>query len=258
MEKGKIKTPLSVGEEIKEAINKGYENKICIGLPHTGTFPWNTTMSLLGLKMPEGFKAVFHMVGSCLVYDARQQMVDYARQQNCKYVVMIDSDMVVPTDFLLKTIGLLEREEKVHVVTGTIFKRTPPFQPCFYSKVDYDMKTQKPRLESPVEFPKEGILPLAGLGLACCTIKTELFDIIDEKKSPNMNGYFFPLPNMGEDLTFSLIARKCGGGMVCDLSIDVGHVSAMPIHQDHYRSCYEEWKRKNDGSPIFGEGTVKK
>lgn len=235
-----------------------YENKICIGLPHVGTFPWNTVMSLLGLKLPHGYKAVYHMVGSCLIYDARQKIVEFARETNCKYVVMFDSDMVIPNDFLLKTIGHLENNKDLHVVTGTIFKRTPPFQPCFYTKVDYNVKEQKPYLESPIEFPKEGLLPLAGLGLAACTIKTELFDLIDEKKNPQMNGYFYPLPNMGEDLTFSLIARKCGGNMVCDLSIDVGHVSAMPIHQDHYRACYEEWKRNNNGSPIFGEGTVSK
>ena len=233
-----------------------HENKICIGLPHTGTFPWNTVMSLLGLKLPAGFKAVYHMVGSCLIYDARQKIVDFARESNCKYIVMIDSDMVVPTDFLLKGIGLLEGKENIHVVTGTIFKRTPPFQPCFYTKVEYDMQAQKPRLESPVEFPDSGYIQLGGLGLACCVMKSSLFDVIDEKKSAHMNGYFYPLPNMGEDLTFSLIARKCGAGLVCDLSIDVGHVSAMPIHVDHYKACYDEWKAKKDGSLLFGEGEV--
>ena len=96
------------------------------------------------------------------------------------------------------------------------------------------------------------------MGLASCTIKTELFDMIDSKKIEGLKGYFYPLPNMGEDLTFSLIARKCGGNMVCDLTLDVGHVAEMPIHKDHYRSCYEEWKQKNDGSPIFGEGAVTK
>lgn len=233
-----------------------YENKICIGLPHTGTFPWNTTMSLLGLRMPQGFSGMYHMVGSCLVYDARQQIVNFARKTNCKYIAMIDSDMVVPTDFLTKALETLEKNKDIHVVTGTIFKRTPPFQPCFYTKVEYNMEEQKPTLESPVEFPKQGLLPLAGLGLACCMIKTELFDKIDEKKSPTMNGYFYPLPNMGEDLTFSLIARKCGANIVCDLSIDVGHVSAMPISQDHYKACYEEWKRKEDNKPLFVEGGV--
>ena len=234
-----------------------YENKICIGLPHTGTFPWNTTMSLLALQVPKGYSLVYHMVGSCLIYDARQQIVNFARKSNCKYTVMFDSDMVIPKDFLIKTVEALDKNDNLHVITGTIFKRTPPFQPCFYSKVEYDVKTNKPVLESPIEFPDSGFLPLGGLGLACCNIKNELFDMIDDKKIEGLKGYFFPLPNMGEDLTFSLIARKCGGNMVCDLSIDVGHVAEMPIHKDHYRSCYEEWKQKNDGSPIFGEGAVK-
>lgn len=236
---------------------KKYENKICIGLPHTGTFPWQTTMTLLGLKIPNGFKVVYHMVGNCLVYDAREKIVEYARQNNCKYTVMIDSDMVVPNDFLLKTVGNMEENKNIHVVTGTIFKRTPPFQPCFYTTVNYDINKQKPYLESPVEFPEKGLLPLAGMGMACCTIKNEIFDIIEAKKSKNMNGFFFPLPNMGEDLTFSLVARKCGANFVCDLSIDVGHISEMPIHAEHYKACYQEWKDNNDGSPLFGEGAIK-
>ena len=234
-----------------------YENKICIGIPHTGTFPWNTVMSLLAMKMPTGWQLVYHMVGSCLVYDAREKIVKFARDNKCKYTMMLDSDMVPPNDTILKFVALLEAKKEIDLVTGTIFKRTPPFQPCFYTKLEYDMKTQKPTLESPIVFPDEGILALAGVGMACCMIRTDIFDRIDEKKAKNMDNYFYPLPNLGEDLTFCLIARKVGMKMVCDLSINVGHVSTMPIEKEHYRSCYEAYKANNDGKPLFAEEGAK-
>jgi len=234
-----------------------YENIIVIGLPHTGEFLWQTTMSLLGLSIPNGFKVLYHMIGNSLVYDAREKIVKFAREKKAKYTVMFDSDMVVPKNFLVRTVGLLEEKEDIHMVTGTIFKRTPPFQPCFYTELNYDLQEKKPKLTSPIEFPEKGLLPLAGMGLACCTIKNEVFDMIDEKKKEKTD-YFYPFPNLGEDLTFCLVARKCGANMVCDLELDVGHISAMPIHQTHYKACYEEWKKNNSGSPIFGEGAVTK
>jgi hypothetical protein len=230
------------------------KKKICIGLPHTGSFTWGTVMSFLGLQVPKGYQITYHMVGSCLVYDARQQIVDFAKDNDCEFVAMFDSDMVVPKDFLLKTVGLLEEKPEVGGVTGTIFKRVPPFQPCFYTKVEYDIKTQKPYLESPIEFPDKGLLPLQGMGLACCLLRTSIFDTITEKTS--IKTPFYPLPNMGEDLTFSILAKKTGIPLVCDMSIDVGHVAEMPIHKAHYRTCYEEHKAKNDGSPLFGEGVI--
>lgn len=229
-----------------------YENKICIGLPHTGTFPWQTTMSLLALRVPAGYALVYHAIGSCLVYDAREKIVDFARKNKCKYTVMLDSDMVPPQDMLIKMVSYLEAHQEIDLVSGMAFKRTPPFQPCVYTDLEYNLEEQKPMLTSPVVFPDEGMLPLAGVGMACCMIRTDLFDRIDEKKKDKK--YFFPLPNLGEDLTFCLIARKCGAKMLADLSIDVGHVSAMPITRDHYRACYEEHQARHKDKPIFDEG----
>ena len=59
--------------------------KICIGIPHTGLFPWQTAFSLLSLKAPHGFEIFYHGIGSCLVYDARDQMVQFAKDKECDY-----------------------------------------------------------------------------------------------------------------------------------------------------------------------------
>lgn len=228
------------------------ENKICIGIPHTGTFPWNTTMSLLSLQVPKGWKVIYHLVGSCLIYDAREKIVAFARKEECKYILMLDSDMVPPSDMIVKMVTLMENKKDIAIVTGMAFKRTPPFQPCFYSNLEYNLETQKPRLESPIEFPKKGFLALQGCGMSNCLIRTSTFDEIDKFKSEAIRGYFFPLPNLGEDLTFCLLVRKVGH-IVVDLSIDVGHVSALPITSDHFKACFDEYKRKNNGKPLFDE-----
>ena len=225
---------------------------ICVGIPHTGIFSWNTTSALLGLIIPNGWNVLYHMVGSCLVYDAREKIVQFAKDNKCKYVMMLDSDMTPPKDTLLKMVGLLEDKKEIDIVSGTIFKRTPPFQPCFYSTLEYNFDEQKPYLESPVEFPNEGLLPLAGVGLAGCLIRMSLFDRIDEKKTEKLKSYFFPLPNMGEDLTFCITARKLANcKIVCALSINIGHVASMVIEKEHFQACYEEFKSKENGQTLF-------
>lgn len=233
-------------EVVKEPI------KICIGIPHTGLFHHQTVFSLLSLKVPSGCQIIYHSIGSCLVYDAREKIIKFARENNCKYVVMLDSDMVPPADMLIKMFLILENKPDVAIITGMAFKRTPPFQPCFYSKMDYNLETQQPKLESPIEFPKEGLMALQGCGMSNCMIRVNTFNEIDKFKGAGIKGYFFPLPNLGEDLTFCLLARKVGH-ILLDLSIDVGHVSALPITSDHFKACYEEHKRKNMKKPLFDE-----
>jgi len=225
--------------------------KICVGIPHTGLFNWQTTISLLSLYCPKGYDVLYHMVGSCLVYDARDKIVKYARANECEYIVMIDSDMVVPKDMLLKFVYVLENDKDIDLITGTIHKRTPPFQPCWYTKLEYDLKEKKPILESPVEFPDKGIMPIAGTGMAGCVMRTSIFDKIDSKSKHE--SYFYPLPNLGEDLTFCLLARKTGSKMVCDLSIDIGHVASFPIGKEHFRACYDEHKKTEESEPLFTE-----
>lgn len=220
--------------------------KICIGIPHTGMFHWNTVTSLLGLKAPQNTRILFHMIGSCLVYDAREKIVEFAKNKQCDYVVMLDSDMIPPNDMLEKMFYHLENNEKIDMITGMAFKRTPPFQPCFYTKLTYDINTYKPYLESPIEWQQGGgLMDIAGAGLACVMIKMSLFEKISLP-------YFFPLPNLGEDLTFCLKAKQEGKAtFVVDTSIDVGHCSNIPIYEEHFRACYEEHKKQGNAMTIF-------
>jgi hypothetical protein len=225
--------------------------KIVIGIPHMGLFHWNVLASLLSLQVPKGYKLQYHMVGSCLIYEAREGIVKYAQSVNAEYLLFLDSDMSLPHDALLKMVSHLENgvdNKPIDIICGTAFKRTAPFQPCFYTKLAYDTKTYMPQLESPVEFPKEGLLPLQGIGMACCMIKMSAFDKIKDKP------YFFPLPNLGEDLTFCLKAKHSNVKIYCDLSIDVEHIATMPIKQEHYRACYSAYKESGSNKPLFVEG----
>lgn len=220
--------------------------KICIGIPHTGLFHWQTISAILGLKAPKKTNLLFHLIGSCLVYDAREKIIEFAKNNDCKYILFLDSDMVPPSDIITKMYNILENNENIDLISGMAFKRTPPFQPCWYTSLEYDINTFQPKLSSPYKWNKgAGLMEIAGVGLACSMIKVNLFDKMNKP-------YFFPLPNLGEDLTFCLKAKKeAKATLVVDLTIDVGHCSVLPINEDHYRSCLEEYEKNNDSKNIF-------
>lgn len=226
---------------------------ICIGIPHMGIFHWQTLSALLSLRVPPNCVIKYHMVGSSLVYEARDSIAKFAIENDCDYVLYLDSDMVPPSDMIMKMLNTFDQRPESGLVTGMAFKRIPPFQPCFYTKVTYDTKMMRPTLESPIEFPDEGLIEIQGCGMACCMIKTEVFRQVDAELIGDRKHYFFPLPNMGEDLTFCLKAKHKAIKMYVDLSIDVGHISSMPIVRDHFRACYNEYKSKNTSEPLFKE-----
>lgn len=220
--------------------------KIVIGIPHTGTFHWQTVMALLGLKIPEGYIVSYHLIGSCLVYDAREKIVQYAKEANAEYLLFLDSDMVPPSDMLLKMVTHLKNED-IDAITGMAFKRTAPFQPCFYFELKYDPRKMEPTLSSPVEWPKDGgIMQIQGAGMACFMMKMNVFEKV---KAP----YFFPLPNLGEDLTFCLKMKAAKLNLYVDLTIDCGHIANMPITSEFFHSCYEERKKSGAQGSMFIE-----
>ena len=248
MNKKGIEALKGIKTEKQESKLENQELKtIVIGIPHTGLFHWQTMASLLSMQFVKGYQLKYHMIGSCLVYEAREAIAKFAMESNADYIVYLDSDMVPPTDMLIKMINTFEQMPDTGLVSGMAFKRIPPFQPCFYTKLAYDTKNLKPLLESPIKFPTEGLIELQGVGMACCMLKTDVFRKINAP-------YFFPLPNVGEDLTFCLKMKHAGIKMYCDLSIDVGHVSTIPIYKQNFEECRDEHEKANNGEPLFKEG----
>ena len=239
-----------------------------VGIPHTGTFPWQTTMSLLTLQRPQNTTIKYHLVGSCLVYDARDKIIEYAIKENADWVFFMDSDMVLPNITLARFAGLMLDDEKVEMVSGMAFKRIPPFQPCFYTKARVDKETGKPVLESPIEFPEKGLIKCEGLGMACTYIDMKAIKKIkalqekeiEAKKARGITNpvalkvqYFFPFPGIGEDLSFCIRARQAGVKMYTDMEIDVGHVGHITVSKEHFVQARDMHKQSGSNEPLFKE-----
>lgn len=237
-------------EEVKTEVKQEPQKQLkgIIGLPHTGNFPWQTVMSILSLRMPENSLVKYHLIGSCLVYDARDKVIEFAMKEDADWIFFLDSDMEIPCDTLQKLVAL-----NVPIASGMAFKRTPPFQPCFYTKVEINKETHKPYLESPIDFPDTGIIECQGVGMACCLIRREVWENCAENISERIKTWFFPYPGIGEDLSFCLRARKKGFKMYADLSINTGHVSQMQVKKEHFIFARDEHMKNNPNEPLFRE-----
>lgn len=225
--------------------------KILIGLPCTGYYHFTTVSSIMTMQMPKDIEVNFRFVSNCLIYDAREGLCKYALENNFDYVFMIDSDMLVPQDIIIK---YLETLETCNIVTGLIFKRSYPFQPCIYTKArivenkDETGKIEyKPMLEGVVKWVENSIIPLEACGMAAVMFKTE---ILNKVKKP----WFYPFPKMGEDITFCVKARQeAQAKIMCDSRVDVGHLAISPITSVYQKEALAVWERdpKNQGQMLY-------
>jgi hypothetical protein len=238
---------LSLENNQNEEVKK---TNIRICMPNTGTINTLTVASLLNLRMPDNCIMGYNMLSQCLVHEARDRQVRESLEDNTDYIFFVDSDMLPPPE----TIKQLLSHNK-DIVSAMCFKRIPPFQPCFYTKARLH-RTEKGELKTEIEsamYPETwagyGLAKMEAVGMACCLVKMDVF-----KKIGNTN-WFFPLPQLGEDLAFCMKARQAGAEIYVDLGLNCHHLGIVPFGKEHYqeslRAFYSDPKNKDKN--IFNE-----
>lgn len=235
---------ITFGNHVNNPELKG-KKIICIGLPNTGYFNWQTVPCLLSMLIPAGYCLNFNIMANCLVYDARERLAEYAIDIGATHLLFIDSDMTPPNHVILSM-----HSKNVDIISGKIFQRKYPYQPCFYTKARIT-KDMKPIMEGPLDpdnWPTEGAHLMEGVGMACTMIKTEIFKYLPKP-------WFFPYPGVGEDLAFCIKAREKGFKIYTDFGVDCGHIGEYVCTTDSFKIAYKEWMKdpKNKDKLIFGE-----
>lgn len=197
------------------------ETKVLIGLPNTGTFPYQTVNSLVGTRL--NVPCEFQFVAHSLIYEARENVVKYAIENDFSHVMFIDSDMVWKQRDIQK---LLDYD--VDIVSAMAFKRLPPHEPCFYKSCNIINGISHLEFYTDYFARSRGLLEVEGVGMACCMIKTSVFESM---RTP----YFLPSSHgIGEDLQFCINARMAGHKIFVDTSMYFGHITSAQIVEEHY------------------------
>lgn len=205
--------------------------KVGIGLPML--FPYihyKFVNSYLQLQKPPNNISLSN-VGS-LTALARNQIVDLAKQQECKYLMFLDTDMTFPPDTILR----LMKHQK-DVISGLYFERYAPHRPVIRQNV--------PGGYALADYTKGDLIEVTATGGGCLLINMEVFDRLEKpyfdyrlekaEKDHGIKETFY-----SEDLVFCEKVRAAGYKIWCDTTIRCGHlISDVEITEAHWDGTTE-------------------
>ena len=155
-----------------------------------------------------------------LIYDARNNISWAAMQNGVDRVLWLDSDMSFAPDLLTRLNADMD-EHNLDMVACYYTSRSAEMIPCIYKDVIWEVVDNKVRSEAiPVDEKPKGLTQVAGVGFGAVLTKVELIKAV----SDSFGAPFYPLPYMGEDLSFCWRVNKLGRKIYCDGDIKVGHI----------------------------------
>ena len=173
-----------------------------------------------------------------LLVKSRTDLGLMAVQEKADYVLWIDSDMVFPDTLLIDLMRDIE-EEKKDIVAGVCHMRKEPYKPVLWSKLRQGLSEFENESECLVDYPRDGLFEVEGVGFGCIMMKTEVIAAVRDKYK-NLFGH---LPGYGEDLSFCIRARGCGYRIWVDPKVQVGHKSSIIVDD----SVFQAFRKKLPG-----------
>lgn len=158
-----------------------------------------------------------------------------ALEVNADYLLFIDDDVIVPTDFIEKLI-----EADADIVAGDVIIRGWPFDHmCFLGdkKALYPIQNMNDEILGQGKF----VIDVGAVGFSLCLIKTDLI-----RKIPQP--WFITGVNNTEDIYFCLKVREFFPETTIrvDTSIQCGHILWNEIISKDNKEAYMEYCMKND------------
>lgn len=202
--------------------------KVMIAVPAMDSVPTHFAVSLYNLRKP--CLTRLEVVSNSLVYDARNLLAAKAIDDNCDYVLWLDSDMVFNADLLE---NLLNKIEGKDFISALAFTRHLPVSPTVYTTdKEYEALRYKPKNN----YPKNQLFKVEATGFGVVLTSTKILKAVFDKYERPFN----PDMGLGEDLIFCHRARQLGFDLWCDSSIKVGHVGRYIYGENDFTTLERE------------------
>lgn len=193
-----------------------------LAIPHTGSLPWETAEAIRMLDVPDNVEIVVGGIAGSVVHIGREAICAMAKKDGYDWVLMIDSDMVPEQGLIKKML-----DANLPVVSAPCFKRTAPYTPCFYDKLEIKNGAVDITPCTAVPFTSNRPIQVQAVGAACILIHREVLEKIEAP-------YFFPLPTAGEDISFCLRLQKAGIPIHVLPNIRCGHIGTKTIFEEDF------------------------
>lgn len=200
-----------------------------IAVPCMDQVPAQFMQSIATLKKV-GACVVATQVGS-LIYTSRNNLAALAIKNAVDYILWLDSDMVFPPTTLEVMLKTIKEQGDDVILTGMYCRRVAPYHPTIFKTLE--IEDERATWTDYEEIP-DGLFEVAGCGFGCVLAPTSAFVDVQAK----FGRMFSPIGDVGEDLSFCWRARQCGWKIICDPSIELGHVG----HNIITREFWEEYK----------------
>lgn len=212
---------------------------IVVGIPHTGLFNSEVVMGLIGIKQDK-YNVNIQLLKSSILYISREYLAKAALDAKADYLMFLDSDQVVQPDTISRMAKYLDNGEDI--VTTLIFRKDPPFEPCIF-KSQEELPNRQIALKYYDVINQDLTKPfyVESCGFGCIMMKLSIFKDIPQP-------WFLPRPYTGEDIAFMWEVRKKGYKILCDPTIEIGHVGFKNFTRKDYLKELESERILLNGS----------
>ena len=204
--------------------------KVMIAVPMMGTVCAEFFASAMNIQTTT--ETQMSMEVNSLVYDSRNKLSLKAIENDCDYILWIDSDMTFDRDVLIK---LLQDAEELNAdfITALFFMRSFPIKPVILKSLKWGQENGEFFYGAELweDYPRDQVFETCGGGMACTLVKVSAIKEVAEHfgMSP-----FTPLPYLSEDYSFCWRLKQLGKKMYCDSRIKVGHVGSFLYDEAAY------------------------
>ena len=199
-------------------INMQQRLNVCVCVPMRNRYVHNKFVASLMTLLKPGVGQYIDCVGG-VVHEARNLLAEKALELGATHVLFIDDDMIFPPEALIK---LLEND--VDIVCGLAFRKAPPYDPVIFKLYENEdgnidiLATEK---------IKQGLVEVDAIGSAFVLIKRRVFEKMERpwyKWGDKSLGIYVKSGGLGEDISFSLHAKRQGFKVYCDTDLIIGHL----------------------------------
>lgn len=194
-------------------VNDVGKTHLLIGIPACGrmsTVRWG--INLAAQSYPLSMSYNFCILRGAEAGDARNKIVDYAREIKAKLLFFVDDDVFPPQYAVQKLLHSMLNKPKVMAAAGIVYTKSPVPQPLVFeyngSGPYYNWKKNRPFL-----LPNPGFI-----STGCMLLKVEAFDKI-EPPFFQTNDY----ERMTEDTYFCLKLQAAGYDIIGHGGVQCGH-----------------------------------
>jgi SAM-dependent methyltransferase len=224
---------------------------VVVGIPSFGMVSTAFAQSVAGLQFPLVSSKIDKYVLNKPIADARNEIVEFALEQNANYIYWLDDDVVAPGDSFLK----LYNHQK-DIINGVYWSKSNPTMPLLFRN----------HLEGPYwNWHVGDLIEVDAAGMGLTLVKTDVYREI----SRTVGGPWYSVDyssfagvkqtpyNNTEDLYFYWKARKAGYQIWADTSVQAMHYDKSNNVFYHMPSnapqAHPAWEIKPPGKKLIAD-----